>query len=175
MRRMVAGFALSLAGFALRAADSLQPLAVKAGQWAITRTTENSGMPPIPAETLARLSPEQRARMEAAMKARQGAHTVVSQSCVTPDQLKKSFDIGIEQRNCTRQIVTSTSAKQEVHFECTGTSGMKQSGSIVVEAVAADRIKGAVHMTASGAGNTMSVDSNFTGKWLGAACTEKGK
>ena len=163
-----------LASCTLWAADTIQPLAAKTGEWEITRVTENSGMPPIPAEALAKMTAEQRARIEAAMKARQGTHNDVTKVCVTEEQLKKSFNLGMDQKDCKHQIVTSSSSKQEVQFECS-TNGMNQKGSFVVEAQGGDRIQGTVQMSASGNGHTMNINSTFTGKWLGATCTEKNK
>ena len=45
--------------------DKMVPLDVKVGQWEMTHTTVMKGVPPIPAEMLAKMSPEVRARYEA--------------------------------------------------------------------------------------------------------------
>ena len=49
------------------AADKLTPLNIKEGLWEMTVTHSMTGMPAIPPETLAKMPPEQRARIEAAM------------------------------------------------------------------------------------------------------------
>ena len=62
----------------LSAADKLTPLNVKEGLWEITVTHSMTGMPNMPAippDALAKLPPEQRARMEAMMKG--GSGTIV--------------------------------------------------------------------------------------------------
>src|SRR6266568_18776 len=47
----------------------IQPLNVKPGLWETTATYKTSGAPPIPPETLAKLTPQQQARLEERMKA----------------------------------------------------------------------------------------------------------
>ena len=49
------------------------PLNVKTGEWEATITNETSGQMPIPQEMIDKMTPEQRAKMEAMMKAR-GMH-----------------------------------------------------------------------------------------------------
>jgi hypothetical protein len=52
-----------------------EPLNVKTGLWQVTEISTTSGLPPIPASMQARLdkmTPEQRAKLEAAMKGRVG-------------------------------------------------------------------------------------------------------
>ncbi|HTE88846.1 MAG TPA: hypothetical protein VK639_07845 [Terriglobales bacterium] len=68
MRTILAGLVM-LSSVTVWAADKLQPLNVKTGLWETTTTRITSGEIPIPAEMLARLTPEQRAKMEARMKA----------------------------------------------------------------------------------------------------------
>ena len=51
--------ALLLYPLASWSADELKPLDVKPGLWETTMTSQMSGMPPIPPEALARLTPEQ--------------------------------------------------------------------------------------------------------------------
>src|SRR5271156_871304 len=89
-----ASFAL-LAGTAAWAADPV-PLDLKTGQWEYTVTTQMTGMPQaaagkqmpqIPPETLAKLPPDQRAKIEAAMKQASGMAsgqptTTTSKNCI---------------------------------------------------------------------------------------------
>lgn len=52
-----------------------EPLNVKTGLWQVTEISTTSGVPPLPAGMQARLdkmTPEQRAKLEAAMKGRSG-------------------------------------------------------------------------------------------------------
>jgi hypothetical protein len=51
--------------------------------------------------------------------------------------------------------------------------GAKSSGTIKVEAVDSEHIRGSFQMSAASEGNhMMSMNYSFTSKWLGAACTE---
>src|SRR6266702_8368239 len=117
MRSILLGLVL-LSG-AVWAADKIQPLNVKTGLWETTRTTTTSGQMPIPPELLARLTPEQRAKMEERMKANSAekSRTDTSKSCLTKEKLEKA-PFSDEQKECTRTIVTSTSNKAEVRFTC---------------------------------------------------------
>jgi hypothetical protein len=61
------------------AADDIRPFDAKTGLWETTSTMEMPGMPSMPAmpqippEQLAKMSPQQRAQVEAMLKARGGA------------------------------------------------------------------------------------------------------
>ncbi len=87
MRTSLLCLLLAFFSTALWGADKVQPLNVKLGLWEVTSTTNVSGMPPIPDDVLARMTPEQRARMEAAMKARsgEGPKTTVRKECITKE------------------------------------------------------------------------------------------
>jgi hypothetical protein len=108
------GFAFLFCGAAW-AADNVQPLDVKLGLWESTTTMEHSGAPPIPAEVLARLSPEQRA------------------------------------------------------MEC-GAGTMKSSGTVNIEAVGSEHVKGTVQMTMGDGTRSMKMNTAFDSKWLGPVC-----
>ena len=150
------------------------PLNVKTGEWESTMTNETTGQMPIPQELLDKMTPEQRAKMEAAMKARgmQGPRTIVNKHCVKKEDLDKPF--ANENKGCKQTIVTSSSSKQEVHMECE-VGGGKQVGTLKLEASDSSTVKGSMQMTASNGGRTMNVNSTFSAKWLGPACTESDK
>jgi hypothetical protein len=149
-------------------------LNVKPGEWESTLTNETSGQPPIPQDVLDKMTPDQRAKVEAMMKARgmQGPRTIVTKSCVKQEDLDKPFGNG--NKSCKQTIVTSSSTQQEIHMEC-DMGGGKQVGTVKFEAVDSSTVKGSMQMTASNAGRTMNINSTFSAKWLGAACTEPSK
>ena len=91
MRTILAGLVM-LSSVAVWAADKLQPLNVKAGLWETTTTRITNGEMPIPAEFLARLTPEQRGKMEARMKANSAEKTKTntSKSCMSKEKLEKA-------------------------------------------------------------------------------------
>jgi hypothetical protein len=151
--------------------DKVQPLNVKLGLWETTTTVASSGEMPIPPDLLAKLTPEQRAKMEERMKARSAgqARTTTRKSCLTKEQLDKALAFGEDRKSCTRTVITSTSSKLGVRFEC-AEQGMKVEGTVQVEALSPENVEGSVHMTGAGSGHTMNTTSNFTSKWLGPAC-----
>lgn len=175
---MISRTSLSLPGALLCAtvlAAQTAPLNVKTGEWESTVTNETTGQLPIPQEMIDKMTPEQRARMEAAMKARgmQGAQTSVTKHCVKKEDLDKPFAKG-ENKACKQTIVSSSSSKQEVHMECE-IGGGKQVGTLKLETIDSSNVKGTMQMTASNGARTMNVNSTFSAKWLGPACTEPNK
>jgi hypothetical protein len=156
---------------ALWAAD-YQPLNVKTGQWQTTLTNQVSGTPPIPDEVLNRMTPEQRAKFEAALKARNGKSTV-NKSCLTKDQLDKPFNAGDEAtKACSHTIISSSGSKQDVRIEC-NRENFKATGTVKLEALDSEDVKGSITMVVTSNDRTMNVTNSFTSKWIGPACTDK--
>ncbi len=169
MKTAFAVAVIFLGSSAAWSADTLQPLDVKLGLWETTTTTQISGMPPIPPEALARLTPEQRARIEASMGAQGGQpKTHTTKSCMTKEKMEKAM-FGEERQNCKRTVITSTSSKTEVRLDC-DQQGIKTSGTVRVDAINSENVKGSVKAESTGGGNTMNVNSNFTSKWLSSDC-----
>ena len=157
----------------LWAADTITRLNLKEGLWEMTTTHSMTGMPPIPADTLAKLPPEQRARMEAAMK-QSGAgvpKTDVRKHCITKEKLEKQSAFDENRKDCTRTIVSSTGSKLEMKIHCEGKDQqMSMDGAFVVEVVSSDSAKGSMHAVTNGNGRTMNMDFTFSSKYLGPAC-----
>lgn len=155
-------------------ADTFHPLDVKTGLWETTLHSQASGAPLIPPEVLNRLPAEQRAKIEERMKAQigQGPHTTVTRSCITKEKLNQPMDLGKEEKSCMRTIVTSSSSKQEVHFECTN-AGVKTSGTVRIEALSSENIKATTQLTSGDSTRTSNIAMDFTAKWLGPVCSEK--
>jgi len=166
---LVMAFLTPLAGWA---ADPV-PMDIKPGLWESSVTTPMGGMPALPPEVLSKLTPEQLAKMEAAM-GRGGARTMTSKHCVTKETLGEmsSFNENRAQ-NCKRTLVSSTSTKQVIHMDCTmreTTSG----ADLQFEAVDRENLKGSMVMSA-GPGGGVGTKMEFTSKWLGADCGDIGK
>jgi hypothetical protein len=153
------------------AADSVQPLDVKLGLWESSTTTEHSGAPPIPDEVLARLTPEQRAKIEerARASAQQGPRTTTRKNCVKKEDLDKAMAFGNNDKNCHRTILASSSSKLEFRIEC-GTGAMKSNGDVHIEAISSEHVKGSVKMTIGDGTRSMKMNSTFESKWLGPVC-----
>ena|ERR1700736_5919956 len=152
-----------------------RPLDVKTGEWQTTMTTQSSGQPPIPDEVLNRLTPEQRAKMEAGMAARgaRGPRTTVTKSCLTKDKLDKAFMTGDDSNKaCSRTLVASSAGKQEIRVECNKES-MKSNGTVTVEAIDSENVKGWMQIAVASGDHTMNMNNSFVSKWIGPACSEK--
>ena len=151
------------------------PMDVKLGLWETTLTNQMDISSMIPADALASLTPDQRAKMEAAMQGRGGPRTSVTKHCVTRETVNEALSSAGNNReqNCTRTFVTSTSSKQAIHLECTmGT--MKTSGDVQVEVINRENTKGSMVMTSQG-GRGGNVKMEWTTKWLGADCGDVGQ
>lgn len=163
-RRWFGLLALSAAPLCL-AADGLN---VATGLWEISYTTATSGMM-MPQAALDKLTPEQRAKMIAAMQSREaaGPKTHTLKSCVTAKDLKEGAFTAEEDKddaNCKNKIVTQTSARQEMTVTCTGEES--RNGRIRIEAVDNKHVKGVIDMaTASG-----KVNVQLAGKWVATSC-----
>jgi len=148
-------------------------LDVKPGLWEITSTGQSSGLPPN--IDLGRLTPEQRARVEAAIRARQakGAQTRTYKSCLTKERLKEDVfsDFGKESgMSCKRTVVSNTRHLADYKLECSSDDGKKTAGSMHIEALSNENVIGTVKMTLGDSANTMNVNVDLRAKWLGDAC-----
>jgi Protein of unknown function (DUF3617) len=152
------------------AADNT-PLAVKPGLWEMTSDSEHSGAPPIPPEALAKLTPEQRQKFEAAMKGAMGPQHHVMKHCMTQADIDKGFEPDrMGQGKCTQNVTASTATLREGSFTCAGRGGENSSGSYHFEARSPEAVAGTWDMTMNGSGNTMKMKSTMQGKWLGGDC-----
>ena len=71
----------------------------------------------------------------------------MSKNCLTKDKLDKAFNLGDENtKSCSRSLVTSSGSKQEIRIDC-DREGMKSTGTVKVEAVDSENIKGSMQMT----------------------------
>jgi hypothetical protein len=157
-----------LAAGACWAADNLTPIDAKAGLWEVTSVSERSGAPPIPAETLAKLPPEQRARIEAQFLSMSKPETKTTQSCFTKEDVAKGFGWNNTDKSCRQTIVTSTGSKLEVKWECEG--AQKGSGSIKIDAPDSSHVNGHVAITMGANGRVMNMKVETAAKWLSNSC-----
>jgi Protein of unknown function (DUF3617) len=148
----------------------IQPLNVKPGLWETTATYKTSGAPPIPPETMAKLSPQQRARLEERMKANSAgsANTSTDKHCVTKEEIEKA-DFGQGKGECTYTVETSTSTQVKGKYSC-NVEGMAVNGAIDITAADNEHITGSTQGTLNGGGRTMNVETNFSSKFLSASC-----
>ena len=153
------------------AADKVQPLNLKVGLWEVTKSMTTSGEMPVPAELLARLTPEQRARLGERMKARSAEKpkTTTRKNCLTREELDKGATFSENKNSCKRTVIASTSTKAEVRVVCED-QGMKTDVTFQIDALSAESVEGSVHLIMDGGGHTMNSNSSFTAKWVGPVC-----
>ena len=154
----------------LWAADNITPLNVKEGLWEMTVTHSMSGMPAtpnIPPDVLAKMPPEQRARVEAAMKG--GPSTDVRKECITREKLEKHSAFSNNRGDCTRTVVNSTGSKLEVKIHCEEKQASTD-GTLVLETAGSDHVKGTMQSATNANGHTMNMNFTFSSKYLGPAC-----
>jgi hypothetical protein len=167
------GTAGAMMGFILlaHAADSIK-LNVKPGLWEFSSVGQASGLPPIPDEALARLTPEQRQQFQAAMQSNMGSASKpkLFKKCITPEEVAHGFDLQ-ESRDstCQRNVVSASSGEFQIHAVCTRSEGSTTVDSHF-QTGGADQVAGTVHVVTTRAGKTMTIDSSVNGKWLGASC-----
>jgi hypothetical protein len=153
------------------AADAIK-LNVKAGLWEIASDGKITGAPPIPEDQLARLTPEQRARFEAAMQASMdnAAKSRVMKNCVTPEKIARGLDIGQHNpASCQKQVLTNTSSEMEVSEQCSDDKGKTNIRERFV-LNGSGQLTGTVQVSKTSGEQTMTIDTTIHGKWLSASC-----
>jgi Protein of unknown function (DUF3617) len=150
-----------------------QPLNVKTGSWETTNVTTITGAPPIPQDMLDRMTPEQRARFQAAMSrmASGTPRTRTYKTCATKEDMEKD-PFNDKDKSCVETVLTSTGSRMEIHEVCT-MEDAKVDAKVRIEAVDSENVKGWAQSTVTGGGRTMNANSTFTSKWLGAVCTDQ--
>jgi hypothetical protein len=154
----------------LAVGETYQPLNVKTGLWETTWTSSLSGRPPIPANMVESMTPEQRERFEAAMNkmVSQAPKTRTAKSCLTEEKLKKD-PFNEENKSCTETILASSGSRMDIREVCSG-GAVKNDVTVHIEAIDSEHVSAKVVSNMSGGGNTMNMNGTFTSKWLGAAC-----
>ena len=149
-------------------------LNVKTGLWETTMQGQVSGMPPIPAEDVARMPPQVRARMEAAMQAgmARASKPHVMKYCVTQAEIDKGFGPHQERANqsCTTKVSESSPSGQTVSMVCTGENKETVNGTFRITADSPESVSGTFDMTMAGGGNSMKMHHTMHSRWLGPDC-----
>lgn len=162
---------LLLLPLAAWAADEIKPFDVKLGLWESTVTAEMTGMPAmpqIPEATLNKMSPEQRARVEAMMKSRGGAvrPATTSKSCVTKETLAHAF--APPDKSCTMKVLSSSGTTQVAHVECKPNE-TRMTGDVTLERIDSGHVKGNGTVKAE-TNPPISSKLTFEAKWLSSDC-----
>jgi hypothetical protein len=168
--RVIAG-AMGAVGFAAVLALAAPPAAVMEidlGLWEVSSQPQISGAPTIPGSQLAQLTPEQRARFEAALAHAAQPHKF--KECMTAEKRTQGFGSHDKQRpGCKVTVVTNTSSEYEMHRECTTDKG-NTSESAHFKLDGRRRASGTVDLVRSEDGKTTTMHDSIQAKWLSADC-----
>ena len=167
---------LGLIAFSLLAAlAAAENFNMKEGLWEMT-VTNSGGMPGMSPDTLAKMSPDQRAMVEQMMKQKgmsMSGNSITAKNCVTKDKIAKGkafADNRTSSSECTHTVTKVSASHMEIKFHCESKNGGTTDGNTSVD-VAGDGVKGTTHITnTSSNGNTHTMDSTFTSKYLGSDC-----
>ena len=151
---------------------SADRLNVKVGLWEISSRTLMSGMPPIPKELIATMTPEQRAQMEAQFKAEiaKGPIERTDRECITQKDLDHPFSSS-NTENCKQTIAQATGTMQEIRLVCTG--DQKGTGAFRVTAPTPESMTGDLDLKLGEGKEVMTVKSQLKGRWIGADCGDE--
>src|SRR3979411_2113928 len=144
----------------VQAADLTKPN-IKPGLWEVATNPKISGEMPIPEEQLAKMTPEQRARLEAAMQSHMtnGGKPRVYKECMTPEKIARGFEMdrGADEASCKRTIVSSTSSELTLHDECNRPE-RKSVTDVHFEIKGGTQMNGKINVVVTSSGKTMTVD-----------------
>jgi Protein of unknown function (DUF3617) len=171
--RSPAGTAMLLiACFAAPHASAAEKLDVKPGLWEIASTHHISGLPPMPKEWLDKVTPEQRAEMEAAFKreAEKGPQTDTERECITQKEAEQPFNVA-DAKDCKQTIVRTTRNTQEVRLTCTGE--FKGTGVMRVTTPTPETMTGTLDLQLGEGKDAMKIKSQLKGRWLGPDCGDE--
>lgn len=141
-----------------------QRLSVKTGAWQVEYNVKYGGLPPQMQAMVDQMNAQQRAAMGL------GAPKTFK-TCVTEKNLNTPWTEG--DNNCRWTIVKSTNSDLEVHgrsCKAGQNHGADSELDIKIHAIDSEHVRATMHGTMSGNGMNATLDGNYTGKWLAAAC-----
>ena len=147
-----------------------QAIDAKTGLWETTVKVDMAGMASM--VDTSKMSPEQKARVEAMMAnmGNAGPRQHASQSCVTAEDLKSS-PIGSD-ADCQYTFTTRTSTKVAGTVSCTK-HGSTQTGDFAFEARSREAVAGTMHLQMQRTGaqpGSANVSMEMNSRWLGNDC-----
>jgi len=154
---------LSISAAVLWAATE-QRLDVKTGVWQVEYKVKYTGLPPQIQAMVDQMNPQQRAQMGL------GAPKTYK-TCITAKNLNTPWTEG--DKNCRWTVLKSTASDLELHggsCKAGKSEGDDSEIDMKIHAVDSEHVRATMHGTLSGNGMNATLDGNYTGKWLGAAC-----
>ena len=176
--QMLVAVALGIAARALIAQQKITPLNVKTGLWQSSTTIAISGSLGIPPEMEAKLTPEQRARMEAAMKQSGSGQprTITDKNCLKEEDLTRDpFAPGKNDSDmkCKEHLIRSTSSDADVDVTCTDPRGNTSEFHVTFHAIDQEHVTGTGQGNVNMYGHTMKSDWKMQSQWVQASCPAK--
>jgi uncharacterized protein DUF3617 len=169
--RCVGSVLLSIALTAVLGAQK-PALNVNMGLWEITTISNVGGQ--APAFDTSKMTPEQKARMEAAMQKMMGEHTTVAKTCMTKEKFDKSNFMNPKDEPgtvCKETITTNTATTLDGNEVCTGEHAKTMQ--MHMEAQSPTSWNGNSKLSTTSNGRTTTVTAMLTAKWLGADCGDR--
>ncbi len=119
-----------------------------------------------------KMTPEQKARVEAMMRARANGGAITRKSCVTQEDYNKGnfLDEDPAGMKCTRTITTNTATVFEATRTCTGDNGSR-SEHVRIEATSPASLTMKSTVAGTRGGRPINANVVMNAKWLGADCT----
>jgi hypothetical protein len=87
--------------------------------------------------------------------------------CVKENDINKGWTQGNDNK-CPWKVLKSTSSDLELHSPSCKAGDVELD--LKLHAVDSEHVKAAVHGTGTEQGNKITLDGNYTGKWMGATC-----
>jgi hypothetical protein len=143
---------------------------LKPGLWEASAVMNMGDVASMIAEDkLAKMTPEQRAQIQAMMK-QAASNPTASKICYTKEQLDKGLDYNLERAGtCKSKTISSTGFKQVSEISCD--NGKTQTnGTVTMEAVDPEHYSGLIQMKTLANGQSRDMTIKISGKWLGADC-----
>jgi hypothetical protein len=168
LRAQIALLACCCAAPLALAADKLD---VKPGLWEITSSNHITGIPPMPTDWADKVTPEQRAAMEAAFRkeSAKGPQVDTQRECITQQDADKPFDVS--DKDCTQTVERTTRTTQVVRLSCSGET--KGSGVLRVTTPTPETMTGTLDLQLGDGKDPMRLKSELKGRWLGPDCSDE--
>ncbi len=173
MRQMIVWSVMCLWAGSLWAGGKIK-LNAKTGLWQTTSTNTVTGSMGIPPEMAAKLTPEQRARFEAAMKKQANGvpRKLTYKDCLTEKNLSEdpfTDRAPGDKMKCQETVIKSTSTDLEVREVCTDGSS-KSDTHLSFHADSPKHVTGSGNTTAVVGGHTMHSVIKMDSRWIAASC-----
>jgi hypothetical protein len=144
------------------------PLNIRLGTWEMTTTTSLQGNM-MPQHELAQMPPEQRAKFEAAMKARAAKpSTQTTTECVTQEDLDHMQFGTSDDDSCTQKILSQTATRAVFEQDCAAPEASKSSFSMDAPDPQHTHMSGTITRLDGDGSGKVSID--ISGHWKSAGC-----